>query len=403
MTDAAFSRRVNPLAIPDTETPDETYRRLRPLAEAELTAATAELAAEGISVLAAGVDGSLGTRQVWPSSDIDVLFVTETEPRETIQWRIRDGYIVHRHLSSWPMLTALRDGYPQSFIDTAAGDWIRDPTWMLDGLATFAPVSDPDGRLLELRAFFESHRFAPEVVLPRRPLLLKRAAALREEAGSLVTTRSNEWAVLWPFTGAISSHLDAERRIEWAAEALAILWLEAAAITTSHKELDSALARAAAAQGMPEAHALFREAAGLPSGAIEPTVREAVRTTAREALRVYSPWLETVLERSPNNMPDLEKMLPRLVYLRHRLWTTLLAADRDAWLHLSADRTFYAGIEAQVAALIESDGRNQSAPFVRALRALGESLPLTPLETRLNALAMLHEITAQSFCITDEG
>lgn len=380
--------RLNPLNISPDEAPDETYRRLRPLAEAELTDATAERAADGLTVLATGIDGSLGTQQVWPSSDIDVLLVTETEPGETIQWRIRDGYIVHRHLSSWSSLTALREGYPRSFIDTAAGDWIRDPTWMLDGLATFTPITDPQGRLSELRDFFHTHRFTPEVVLPRRPLLLKRAAALCEEATSLLKTGRED---------SDQSDLNIERRLEWAIEALAILWLEAERRVTSHKELDRTLAEVCAAQGHPEAHSLFRAAAGLPSMPPPALVGDA----ASKALRLYSPWLDAVLAQSPNNAPELEKMLPRLVYLRHRLWASALAPARDSWLHLSSDQMFYRGVVEQVASLIAADGRadgpGDAGEFTRSLHAFRESLSLSPLVTRRDALDALYETTRARF------
>jgi hypothetical protein len=378
MSNAAPSPRLNPLAIPDDETPDATYRRLRPRAEAELTDAAAELTADGLTVLATGIDGSLGTQQVWPSSDIDVLLVTDTDPKETIQWRIRDGYILHRHLSSWAFLTALRDGYPQSFIDTASGDWIRDPTWMLDGLATFAPITDPQGRLAELRDFFHTHRFTPEVVLPRRPLLLKRANALRVEAHSLLTSGQPS---------------DSERRMEWAAEALAILWLEAAGRITSHKELDQALAEICVVQGQPEVHTQFRAAAGFP---VVPET-DAVRDAALETLRMYSPWLDTVLAQSPNNTPEMEKMLARLVYLRHRLWASVLAPARGSWLHLSSDQTFYTGVAEQVASLIASDGRGDAEEFTRSLHSFRESLSLTPLEARLYALDTLYATTRSRF------
>lgn len=382
MTDTPSTRRLDPLEIPEDESPDATYCRLMPLADAELTDGVAEFAANGLTVLATGVDGSLGTRQVWPSSDIDVLLLTDTEPEETIQWRVRDGYIVHRHISSLPFLTALCDGYPQSFIDTATGDWIRDSIWMLDGLASFAPISDPEGRLADLRAFFQTHRFAPEVVQPRRPLLLQRSDTLRAEAASLLQ---------------VDRTRDAERRIEWSIEALSILWLESAGRIISHKELDPTLAELCTERGEPDTHDLFRAAAGLKPDCDAEQSRKIVGEAARELLRVYSQWLDTALDRSPNNPPDVEKMLHRLVYLRHRLWASALCPSRGCWLNLAFDQLFYRGVGEQVEALIAQTGRESQAQFTHALRAFYESLSLTPLETRLHSLNALHEVARTNF------
>ena len=115
------SFRIDPLTVPEEETSEETFRRLAPLARAELEAAARRAEEAGLPLLATATDGSLGTRRVWPSSDLDVMLVPAVTPQHTIEWDVRAGLVVHRHLNSWEALSALSAGYPQSFIDTAAG------------------------------------------------------------------------------------------------------------------------------------------------------------------------------------------------------------------------------------------------------------------------------------------
>jgi hypothetical protein len=205
--------------LPLTETPEQTRARLLPLAEQELAEA---FAAGGVAATA--VDGSLGSGKLWPSSDLDLTVVPEGDgPEWGVEWRVRGGLVVHKHLNRWTLLERLQRDFPQSFVDTAAGNWVRDPTWLLDGLAILRPVHDPDGRLQIFADWMRAHRFAPEVVLGRRPLLLRRAQTQRDKAADACAT-DNATQAAW--------------HLELAVESLALIYLDADQRIISTKQLD---------------------------------------------------------------------------------------------------------------------------------------------------------------------
>ncbi len=377
--------------LPISERPEQTRERLYALAQEELNEA---LQAGGIAATA--VDGSLGSGRLWPSSDLDVTVVPDTGREWGVEWRIRGGIVVHKHRNRWPLLQGLRDGYPQSFVETAGGEWVRDPTWLLDGLAGMEPVHDPGGRLQAFREFMREHRFRPEVVEPRRPLLWRRARKLRQEASGAF---------------AAGEEVLAAEHVELAIEALALIWLEADHRLISSKEMDPALRVACQSVGAPGAHRLFRAAAGV--GAAGGPQLAAIAAAFRRLLLLFSDWLDAVLAVYPSGLEALDRPLPWWVYHRHRLWSALYAPERDCLLHRAVVRLavgkFDLGELQDRSALAVSAGAalrsasEEIGPMEAARWALVETFSLAPPQEQLEALDALIALTERTFQIGESG
>lgn len=306
--------------VPLTETLEQTRARLLPLAHQELAEA---FAAGGVAATA--VDGSLGSGKLWPSSDLDLTVVPEGDgPEWGVQWRVRNGLVVHKHLNRWTLLERLRRDFPQSFIDTAAGNWVRDPTWLLDGLAVLRPVHDSDGRLQAFADWMHAHRFAPEVVAGRRPLLLRRAQSQRDRAADAFASGDTTQA---------ASHL------ELATEALALIYLEADQRIVSSKLIDPELAHACDNLGFHTGtHVLFRQTVGV-SG-LTSTDLAIICAAFAHLLRAFSDWLDPLVSAYPTGHPQRDLALARLAYYRHHAWSALYAPEHGCLLHLAAMRQF---------------------------------------------------------------
>lgn len=373
------------MLLPLEETPEQTYARLLAVAQAELGAAV-----ESGDADATGLDGSLGTGHVWPSSDVDVTVVRASGQESSVRWTIRDGLMVHAHQSPWPLLERLRDGYPRTFVDTAAGDWIRDPTWLLDGLAIVRPVHDPLGRLAALKAFIAEHRFRPEVVEPRRPLLvahsLKRAHTAQEKLARGEADSAAELA-------------------ELAAEALAMVWLEADRRIISMKELDPELAGACAAAGAPDAHPLFRAAYGVD--ALERS-RPDLPNAFQELVVAHSNWADRLVPTYPTGDDELNWTLLLQVNHRHHFWSARHALERGCLIHLAGVRRYVQALSAdelrETAANWPDDPSSPSstgdgiyARIAAARQRVLDAFPQPPLPDRLTALQALHDLTTQTF------
>lgn len=388
--EAAFPRypAASTMLLPLEETPEQTFARLLAVGQAELRAAVES--GDASEVNATGLDGSLGTGRVWPSSDIDVTVVRASVQQANVRWTIRDGLMVHAHESPWPLLERLRDGYPQTFVDTAAGDWIRDPTWLLDGLASVRPVHDPHGRLAALKAFMIEHRFRPEVVEPRRPLLLahsrKRAEAAQEQLARGEADTAVELA-------------------ELGAEALAMIWLEADSRIISMKELDPELAGACAAAGAPDAHPLFRAAYGVD--ALE-RPRPDLLNAFHELLFAHSDWVDRLVPAFPTGDDELNWALLLQVNQRHHFWSARYALERGCLIHLAGVRRYVQELSVdhlqKIAAGWPDDDASPSstgdgiyARVATARHRVLDAFPLPPLPDRLTALQALHDLTAHTF------
>jgi len=290
--------------------------------EAEANPDLARLRAVGLAVLsdsadgasATAFDGSLATGRVWPSSDVDVTVLLPHGEDWDVQWLLRGDIVVHMHLTPAGVLERLQRGYPDSFIQTAAGDWFLDPTWFLDGLATMRPVHDPDGRLAEVSEFVRARRFAAEVVVPRRKLLLEQSAKWREAAE--IALRNHQ-------------HLAADWSLSVAVDALAFAWLEAAGRTASHKELDPELAEVCSGFGRPDAHALFRAASGASQ----------LRSCLPGVAHCFDQLLQAYLHRL-NSVPlfwpqhdGSDPFLLRLYHHKHRIHSACCALERGCYMH----------------------------------------------------------------------
>jgi hypothetical protein len=371
------------MSLPLDETPEQTTQRLHRLAHDELAAS---LAAGGIDATA--MDGSLSSGRLWPSSDLDLTVVPSTGTEWGVEWGVREGVVVHKHLNRWPVLQRLRDGYPESFIEAASSDWMRDANWMLDGVASIQPVHDPEGRLQAMSGFFRAHRFAPEVVLPRRPLLLARADAFAAEAAQA-------------FEG--GDPLAGESVLEIGLEAVALVWLEAAERIISLKELDPALADACAALGAPEAHSLFRATAGVAG--LEARV-PALLPAARRLLDLYSGWVDALPPEAgaPGVIGSIGDSLGYRVWFRHRIWSMIYAPERGCYLHLASVRQQLVRQEVEeweaFAARWTPAGSSPLADYGalrRARAALLDAFPLAPPAERLHAFDALRRLTAARF------
>ena len=378
------------MLVPLDETPDETRARLLPLAERELSEA---LEAGGIAATA--VDGSLGSGKLWPSSDLDLTVVPDEGPEWGVEWGVRNGIVVHKHLNRWPLLERLQRDFPRSFVDTAAGDWVRDPTWLLDGLATLRPVHDPDGRLQAFADWVRAHRFAPEVVLPRRPLFLRRAVKLRNEVAQAFETGDETGGAWWT---------------ELASESLALIWLEADGRIVSTKEIDPELAAACANIGADgDTHALFRQAAGV--GTLTDDRLRDITAAFERLLRAFSDRLDLLIADYPTGQQERDFALARLAYYRHRVWSALHAPERGCLLHLAAIRLFVekvsvpnlgkyavnsAGADADAGARLLTD-----AGIATAREQALKAFPLGPTAARLTSLDELIARTRRTFAIEE--
>lgn len=298
-----------------SEAPEATRDRLGAAAGAALETLMAERNPEAVAY-----DGSLATGRLWPSSDIDVTLVPRDADHQGVEWHLWDGTIVHIHVNPRGLLERLQQGFPDSFVQTAAGDWIRDPTWMLDGLATMSPVLDNDGFLAHVREFVRQNRFDPDVVEERRPLLLARGCDLRKkarqsfEAGDMLT---GAW------------------RLELAAEAHALAWLEASRRMISLKEMDWELNAACRECQAPGAHRLFRAVAGVDDFEDK---RPSVLAALEHLTDLYSEWLGPIVERYPSGNDEMNRLPRLLIHHRHRLWSAIHALERDCLLHAAAVR-----------------------------------------------------------------
>ncbi|MGQ9524670.1 MAG: hypothetical protein ACUVTZ_07465 [Armatimonadota bacterium] len=285
-----------------------TSKRLRNIG----TAVLAEAAANGARATA--FDGSLATGRVWPSSDVDVTIVTADGDDWNALWSVRDGIVVHMHTTPVSVLSQLLDGYPESFVHTALHDWFLDSTWLLDGLATLLPVHDPDGLLKRTREFVSKHRFAPEVVEPRRLLLLQHARRWRKEAEQAVQARD---------------HLAADWKLQTAVDALAFVWLESAGRIVSHKELDLALAEVCSAFGRTDAHVLFRVASG--ASKLHLCLTD-LRHSFSQLLQAYTHRLDSIPLFWPE-FGDSDPLVVKLHYHRHRIHSACCALERGCYMH----------------------------------------------------------------------
>ncbi len=365
------------------EQPEATAARLQAVARAEAAAAVASGEADAV-----GLTGSLSTGRLWPSSDLDILLPSDLVSRHRFRWTVREGVVIHGVLTPWEPLEALRTGYPDSFINTAKGEWILDAVWALDGLLQMVPLHDPEGRLAALRAFAREHRFASEVVEPRRPLLLDVARRGCEGAAARIKEGKPEWA-RWSYRQGF--------------EALGFLWLEAGRRITSHKELDPVLGEIGVALGEPGLQQAFRRTAGVEGC---PERGPAIRDAFAELLRLYSPALDSLLKAGEPANRTLAVELPDFVYARHQILSVAYAVPRGCWLHLAglAELLDEAGVaEINFAWLARAAARTGAPgiPEERALLAARDrartALALAPWEDRLAGLRELIALSERRF------
>ncbi len=305
----------DPLKLID-ESYEETAERLRGLARAELE----EAVASGEAV-ATAFDGSLSTGKFWPSSDMDVTIVVADDNAHALRGAVRAGIGIHEHVQGFGFLERLRRGYPESWSIPADTKWywLQDAIWVLDGVASLTPVHDPGGKLADLKEFVRARRFSPEAVAPRRPAILRGAAA---------ATKFDYFAT--------------------AGELVASIWLEAAERIISGKEMDPELRAACAAAGFPEAHALFRRVMGVD--AIEGRETEFARA-CRAMLEVFSPWVDALLAKVPFKRGGIEDPIPMALHMRQSIWSGLYAPERGCLLHLAGIKRLFGEDEASPAVL----------------------------------------------------
>lgn len=356
----------DPLALLE-ESPEDTAARLLPLARQELDEAVA--AGEAV---ATALDGSLSSGRFWPSSDLDVTMVSADPEARGLRGGIRNGIGVHQHIQGWAVLDRIRDGWPASSLGTWTNEWwwLRDAIWLLDGLATITPVHDPGGRLAALREFVRERRFAPEVIAPHRPVLVRGATAAAED-GYLTT----------------------------AGEILALIWLEAAGRIISGKESDPELRDVCALAGAPEAHGFFRRVAGVDG--IEGREPEFARA-CRSFLEVFSPWVDALLAAVPFRCGEIDGPIPSVLYLRQTAWSGLYAPGRGCLLHLAGvKRALEEAGPAMLAELATGPG-GELISRLPAIEAAGREIlaffPAGPAPQR-EAFDRLVELTRRTFSI----
>lgn len=358
---------------------DGTRARLERIGRAEL----ADDIAAGRAT-AAGVDGSLGSGRIWPSSDVDLTVVPADGPDWGVEWLVRDGVVIHKHINGWGLLNRLQQEYPHSFIEGAAEDWIRDPTWLLDGLASIRPVYDPAGKLSRLREFMLAHRFRPEVIEPRRVLLLQRASDRSSKAQAAFNHDDKS---------------EGEWQIAMALEALALIWVGAAGRIISLKELDPELKSACEDLDAPDAHHLFRAAAGLTG--LESHL-PAIDGALAALDDLYSPWVDHALAEPGPDDGRVKLWRARIAYRRHQIHSARCAIPRDCWLHLATVRK---DIESLPVDLDQARGdlANAAAPapeldrpaLQQRCEAVIDAFPLNPARDRIAALRALQVHTVQ--------
>lgn len=296
------------------ETAHQTSARLRRIAEAEARSLVDSGRADAVALT-----GSASSGRVWPSSDIDILFLSGRNTEWEFRWTVREGTIVHGVLTPWEHLEAFRERFPERMIEAATWRLILDATWSMDGLVAMVPLHDPAGRLAAMQAFMRERRFAPEVVRGRRPLLIARAAA-EHQAGRAAEA---------------DQPLEALGRHHAAVDLLGIAWLEAGERITSHKELELALDEVGRRLGVPELAGLFRRALGVEGFMRR---RAAIESAFAALWTVYNEALEALLTCYPTGDPDVDRHLADHVYSRHIIASVPHALARDCVLHLASVR-----------------------------------------------------------------
>lgn len=374
VSDAPTTRRINPTAVSPAENAEETYARLTGLINEEIAFNFMDAFAPYGNVEAAAIDGSLADGRIWPSSDLDLTLVLEKGSEIAVEWSVRAGLSVHRHLHTWSLLEYLSCEFPASLIitlDPNAGPWHGHGFSLINGLTVLSPVHDPEGRLERFASFMREHRFCSDVVEPRRSILLSRTECRIAQARY---ERETEDVV--------------RNAIHDSWHDLYIVWMEASQIIGNRKEMDIDIQTAEAAFSTPGLYTLFVEAAGL-----DQNVQAASQQISRSAYAMfeyYSSWIENILDNSPNNRRQIENNLRRLVHLRHSLWANSLAPGRGCWIFV-AETSRYLTDEAQrVSQIMGADG----LMFINLVSEFQSNLLVTLPLARVSALAGLIRVTS---------
>ncbi|MEK7767378.1 MAG: hypothetical protein AAB368_14200 [bacterium] len=356
------------------ETPDQTIARLRRVADAEATAAVAAGTADAV-----GLTGSASSGRVWPSSDLDILFMSDRITERWFRYTVRDGIVLHGIVTPWPELEAFRELYPSRMIESATWERILNATWAMDGLVAMNILHDSSGRLQAMQAFMAKHRFAPDVVVPRRPLLLARARA--EHRKSLDALDNNP--------------REAHRLHHQVIDLLGVIWLEAGRRISSHKELDTTLGAVGLALGVTQLQELFRMAEGVET---YPASRTTIEEAFANLLDLYTPALDGLLTGYPTGDGACDWKIADHVYVRHMAQSVPHALERGCLLHLASVRESLQGYELDwVPREAAKHGLAIPIPLGQlpaAQAAALETLAPTPWASRHAALEELFRLTA---------
>ena len=355
-----------------------TLEQLEAVASEELSEAV------GNGALAAALDGSLATGKAWPSSDVDITVVPEKGDSWSAEWKVRRGIVIHKHITPMGVLDEVVKGYPQSFVEVASGEWFLDPMWLIDGLATLKPVYDPQGKLAAVAKFARERRFNPEVVIPRRSLLLQQAGRWRSRAERAFQD---------------GDELQADWCAAVALDALAFIWLDAAERIASHKELDIELADACRELGEPEVHPLFRTAGGATHLADCP---DKAAEAFLGGFLAYSSALDAC---APLVNEDACRWAPGCFYHRHRLLSGYYAIQKGCFLHAADVRLEVARRLVWCLNLAEGESAlpkdlqkiECSAAVLDSRRAILDACPVPPWPERFSALLALEFYTKKRF------
>lgn len=140
----------------------EHTERLRRIAEEE----TKELS-QNHEVIGVAVKGSLASKTVWGSSDLDLLVILDTDSllHYSRYDKVREGIKIDRHHLSKGWIDDFIKNYPESFIQC----WLL----LLDALFIMEPFYDTTGYIRQAKEFISKNRFSSVVISGRLEMGVK--------------------------------------------------------------------------------------------------------------------------------------------------------------------------------------------------------------------------------------
>jgi predicted nucleotidyltransferase len=216
---------------------EEHLIKLKRLAEEE----TKELSLDP-EVMGVALSGSIASKNVWESSDIDLWVILDTD--KLLNYgrydKACDGIRLDRLYISKRWMDDFIERYPESFIQWGL--------LFLDDLYKMEPLYDPSGYLLQIKEFTYKNRFSPLVTTGR---LIMGINAVKEgvEKARLLLSQS-DYQVAW-------------REARETTYAIADLWLEYDKQTSSYKTQDPRFAELSNRFGKSYIYDMYRHILGI--------------------------------------------------------------------------------------------------------------------------------------------